>query len=411
LSANLALALGVDSKAVRIESIPETTYLGIEVPRTNRDMVRFKELMESTEMQNTKMLLPVPIGKDIDGSAIVGDIRKMPHLLIAGATGSGKSVLTNSFISSLLMTKTPDELKLILVDPKQVELSDYNDIPHLLTPVITDMDKVVNALKWAVAEMEKRYTNLRMEQVRDIVGYNEKKGFAAMPYIVIVIDEMADMMMTANRVEAETSIVRLAQKARAVGIHLILATQRPSVNVITGIIKANIPGRVGMSVTSSTDSRVILDRIGAESLMGNGDLLYKAPDKNKSNRLQGSFIDQQEVIRIVDFIKSQAPEVEYANEITEKHVLPGEEGADMVVGDLGKGSMLEQAIRIAVQYQKGSSSFLQRKLNIGFNKAAQLVEELEELGVVGPQNGAKPREVLISDAEEFIVSLKGMSQG
>ncbi|MFS8131500.1 MAG: DNA translocase FtsK [Candidatus Dojkabacteria bacterium] len=411
LSANLALALGVDSKAVRIESIPETTYLGIEVPRSNRDMVRFKELMESNEMQHTKMMLPVPIGKDIDGTAIIGDIRKMPHLLIAGATGSGKSVLTNSFISSLLMNKTPDELKLILVDPKQVELSDYNDIPHLLTPVITDMDKVVNALKWAVAEMDKRYTNLRMEQVRDIVGYNEKKGFAAMPYIVIVIDEMADMMMTANRVEAETSIVRLAQKARAVGIHLILATQRPSVNVITGIIKANIPGRVGMSVTSSTDSRVILDRIGAESLMGNGDLLYKAPDKPKSARLQGSFVDQQEVIRIVDFIKSQAPEVEYANEITEKHILPGEEVDGFVAdGTLAKGSLLEQSIRIAVQYQKGSSSFLQRKLNIGFNKAAQLVEELEELGVVGPQNGAKPREVLISDAEEFIASIKGMSQ-
>jgi DNA segregation ATPase FtsK/SpoIIIE-like protein len=407
LSANLALALGVDSKAVRIESIPETTYLGIEVPRTQREMVRFKELMESDEMQDNSMSLPVTIGKDIDGTAIIADIRKMPHLLIAGATGSGKSVLTNTFISSLLMNSTPDEVKLILVDPKQVELSDYNGIPHLLTPVITDMDKVVNALKWAVSEMEKRYTNLRMEQVRDIIGFNDKKGFAAMPFIVIVIDEMADMMMTANRVEAETAIVRLAQKARAVGIHLILATQRPSVNVITGIIKANIPGRVGMSVTSSTDSRVILDRIGAESLLGNGDLLYKAPDKPKSNRLQGAFIDQQEVIRIVDFIKSQAPEVEYSNDIVEKQVVPGEEGDGFAVdGSIARGSLLEQSIRIAVQYQKGSSSFLQRKLNIGFNKAAQLVEELEALGVVGPQNGAKPREVLVSDAEEFIASMK-----
>lgn len=409
LSANLALALGVDSKAVRIESIPETTYLGIEVPRSQREMVRFKELMESGEMQNNSMSLPVPIGKDIDGTAIIADIRKMPHLLIAGATGSGKSVLTNSFISSLLMNSTPDEVKLILVDPKQVELSDYNGIPHLLAPVITDMDKVVNALKWAVSEMEKRYTNLKNEQVRDIVGFNDKKGFAAMPFIVIVIDEMADMMMTANRVEAETAIVRLAQKARAVGIHLILATQRPSVNVITGIIKANIPGRVGMSVTSSTDSRVILDRIGAESLLGNGDLLYKAPDKPKAARLQGSFVDQQEVIRIVDFIKSQAPEVEYSNEIVEKQLMPGEEpdGNFANDGSIAKGSLLEQSIRIAVQYQKGSSSFLQRKLNIGFNKAAQLVEELEALGVVGPQNGAKPREVLISDAEEFIASMKG----
>jgi DNA segregation ATPase FtsK/SpoIIIE, S-DNA-T family len=408
LAANIALALGVDSKAVRIESIPETTYLGIEVPRSKRDVVRMKELMESDEMLFTQTVLPVPVGKNIDGTAIVADLRKMPHLLIAGATGSGKSVLTNSFITSLLMKKTPDELKFILVDPKQVELSDYNGIPHLLTPVITDMDHVVNALKWAVKEMELRYTNLKNEQVRDIASFNEKKGFAAMPYIVIVIDEMADMMMTANRVEAENAVVRLAQKARAVGIHLILATQRPSVNVITGIIKANIPGRIGMGVTSSTDSRVILDRIGAESLLGNGDLLYKAPDKPKSMRLQGAFIEQQEVIRIVDFIKSQAPEVEYSNEIVEKQVLPGEEADGFTFnGSQAQGSLIEQSIRIAVQYQKGSSSFLQRKLNIGFNKAAQLVEELEELGVVGPQNGSKPREVLVSDAEAFIAALKG----
>jgi len=407
LSANIALALGVDSKAVRIESIPETTYLGIEVPRSKRDMVRFKELMESEEMQNTKMILPVPIGKNIDGGSVVADINRMPHLLIAGATGSGKSVLTNSFISSLLMKRTPDEVKLILVDPKQVELSDYNGIPHLLTPVITDMDQVVNALKWAVGEMERRYTNLAKEQVRDIEKYNTKKGFSAMPYIVIVIDEMADMMMTANRVETEGSIVRLAQKARAVGIHLILATQRPSVNVITGIIKANIPGRVGMSVASSTDSRVILDRIGAESLMGRGDLLYKAPDKPKSTRLQGSNIEQEEIIRVVEFLKKQAPEVEYVNEILEKQTVIGEDTNIGTLNDFSKnGSLLEQSIRIAVQYQKGSSSFLQRKLNIGFNKAAQLVEELEDIGVVGPQNGSKPREVLVSDAESFIQSLK-----
>ncbi len=409
LSENIALALGVDSKAVRIESIPETTYLGIEMPRSKRDMVRFKEIMESDEMETTEFALPVPIGKNIDGSSIVADIQKMPHLLIAGATGSGKSVLTNSFIASILMKKTPDEVKFILVDPKQVELSDYNGIPHLLTPVITDMRQVVNALQWAVKEMEIRYTNLAREQVRNIIGYNQKKGFAAMPYIVIVIDEMADMMMTANKVDAETAIVRLAQKARAVGIHLILATQRPSVNVITGIIKANIPGRIGMSVTSSTDSRVILDRIGAESLLGYGDLLYKAPDKPKSSRLQSSFIDQQEIIHIVDFLKSQAPEVEYVNEIVANQAPENEEG----VGSLDEsefgnsGDMLEQSIRIVVASQKGSSSFLQRRLRIGFNRAASLLEELEELGVVGPANGSKPREVLISDADAFIQSLRG----
>ncbi|MBE2280413.1 MAG: DUF87 domain-containing protein [Ignavibacteriaceae bacterium] len=409
LSENIALALGVDSKAVRIESIPETTYLGIEVPRSKRDMVRFKEIMESNEMERNDFALPVPIGKNIDGTSVIADIQKMPHLLIAGATGSGKSVLTNSFIASILMKKTPDEVKFILVDPKQVELSDYNGIPHLLTPVITDMKQVVNALQWAVKEMEIRYTNLAREQVRNIVGYNQKKGFAAMPYIVIVIDEMADMMMTANKVDAETAIVRLAQKARAVGIHLILATQRPSVNVITGIIKANIPGRIGMSVTSSTDSRVILDRIGAESLLGYGDLLYKAPDKPKSTRLQSSFIDQQEVIHIVDFLKSQAPEVEYINEIVESQTSEKDDmdaGAD--TSEFGNdGDMLEQAIRIVVASQKGSSSFLQRRLRIGFNRAASLLEELEELGVVGPANGSKPREVLISDADAFIQSLRG----
>lgn len=405
LSDNLALALGVDTKAVRIDTIPETTFLGIEVPRSNRDMVRFKEIFTSDSMKESSGMLPVTIGKDINGDYVIGRIEKMPHLLIAGATGSGKSVLTNSFITSLIMNKTPDELKLILVDPKQVELIDYDGIPHLLTPVITDMDKVLNALKWLVGEMERRYTIMANARVRNIEGYNEKKGFAAMPYIVVVIDEMADMMMTANKAESENAIVRLAQKARAVGIHLILATQRPSVNVITGIIKANIPGRVGMSVTSSTDSRVILDRIGAESLMGKGDLLYKAPDKTKASRLQGANIEQPEIERIVDFIKAQAPEVEYVTSILEKQVSP-EEAAMEALGEISGDNLVEQAIRIVVQSQKGSSSFLQRRLNIGFNRAARLLEELEEAGVVGPANGSKPREVLISDADSFIGQLR-----
>lgn len=414
LSANLALALGVDSKAVRIDTIPETTYLGIEIPRTNREMVRFRELMESMATKRDGFL-PIPIGKDIDGSIVGADIQKMPHLLIAGATGSGKSVLTNSFISSLLMQKSPDELRLILVDPKQVEFSDYNGIPHLLTPVITNMNEVVDWLKYAVHVMENRYSILAKEQVRNIQGYNEKKGFAAMPYIVIVIDEMADMMMTGNKIETEVQIVRLAQKARAVGIHLILATQRPSVNVITGIIKANIPGRIGMSVTSSTDSRVILDRIGAESLMGRGDLLYKAPDKTKSLRLQGGNIEQSEVADIVDSIKSQAPEVGYLTLDDLREYIGssgvGEANAMGMSGGVAQGSLFEQAVRIAVQYNKGSSSFLQRKLNIGFNKAAELVEELEVAGVVGPQNGSKPREVLISDAEAFLQEWRNQGNG
>lgn len=412
LSENLALALGVDSKAVRIDSIPETTFLGIEVPRSNRELVRYKEIMESEDIRKSpgSAALSVPVGKDITGESLIGKIDKMPHLLIAGATGSGKSVLTNGFITGLIMTKTPDEVKLILVDPKQVEFSDYNGIPHLLTPVITDMDQVVNALKWCVGEMERRYSTLAKNQVRDIKSYNDKKGFAAMPYIVIVIDEMADMMMTANRNEAEIAIVRLAQKARAVGIHLILATQRPSVNVITGIIKANIPGRIGMSVTSSTDSRVILDRIGAESLMGHGDLLYKAPDKTKLIRLQAPFLEQEEVIRVVEFLKSQAPEVEYVTEILEKQLTDEEIAAanDNILGDISGDNLVEQAIRIVVQSGKGSASYLQRRLNIGFNRAARLLDELEEAGVVGPQVGSKPREVLISDADQFIAQLRGV---
>ncbi|MCA9386457.1 DNA translocase FtsK [Candidatus Dojkabacteria bacterium] len=408
LAENIALALGVDSKAVRVDTIPETTFLGIEVPRTNRDLVRMKELMESENMQHTSVQLPVPIGKDINGDAVIGNIQKMPHLLIAGATGSGKSILTNTFITSLIMKLTPDEVKLILVDPKQVELMDYNGIPHLLTPVITDMDKVVNALKWLVGEMETRYTSMAKEQVRNIEAYNQKKGFAAMPYIVVVIDEMADMMMTSNRVESENAIVRLAQKARAVGIHLILATQRPSVNVITGIIKANIPGRIGMSVTSSTDSRVILDRIGAESLMGAGDLLFKAPDKTKAERLQSGFIEQEEVIRVVSFIKDQSPEVEYKTGITEKQLSEEEANAE-ALGDISGDDLIEQAIHVVVRAGKGSSSYLQRRLNIGFNRAARLLEELEEAGVVGPPNGSKPREVLVSDADSFIDQLRQSS--
>lgn len=405
LSENLALALGVASNQIRIESIPGTTLLGIEAPRVNRDTVFIKEMIEEL-VSKEKLTLGVTIGKNIDGDHIMGDIKKMPHLLLAGATGSGKSVLVNSFIVSLLMKRTPDEVKLILVDPKQVELQDYNGIPHLLTPVITDMNKVVNALKWCVEEMEKRYTKFAEAKVRNIEGYNKKMGYAAVPYIVVVIDEMADMMMTADRNEAETAIVRLAQKARAVGIHLILATQRPSVNVITGIIKANIPGRIGMSVTSSTDSRVILDQIGAESLLGNGDLLYKAPDKTKSARIQSPLVTQEEIEKVVGFIQAQAPEVSYATSILESASADGQPGE---IADLSDDDLFTQAVKVVVNYQKGSSSFLQRRLNIGFNRAARLLDEMEEAGVVGPPNGSKPREVLINDVEAFFASLSSES--
>lgn len=403
LANDLALALATSSNAVRIEApIPGTSYVGIEVPNTERESVFIKEILSDSRMKDGGLHLPLALGKDIAGEHMLFDLQKMPHLLIAGATGSGKSILTNGFIVSLLMTKTPDEVKFIMVDPKQVELSDYNGIPHLLTPVITEMEKVLNALKWAIAEMERRYTIFRETKVRNIEGYNQMMGFAAFPYIVIVIDEMADMMMSTNKVETEGAIVRLAQKARATGIHLVLATQRPSVDVITGLIKANIPGRVGMSVTTQIDSRVILDHIGAESLLGRGDMLFKDPSHSKAKRIQGMWVAPDEIQRVVAYIKDQVPEVRYTREVIEKQGDPNApEGADLNLSD---DNQFANAVRVIVNAQKGSASLLQRKLSVGYNRAARLLDELEEHGVVGPPNGSKPRDVLISDAEAFLAN-------
>ncbi|MCA9382803.1 DNA translocase FtsK [Candidatus Dojkabacteria bacterium] len=407
LSNDLALALATASNSLRIEApIPGTSYVGIEIPNEVRSTVHSKEVMEQVIKSDRE--LPMGLGKNINGEVMNFNLQKMPHILIAGATGSGKSVLTNSFIVSLLMTKTPDEVKFIMVDPKQVELSDYNGIPHLLTPVITEMDKVLNALKWAVAEMENRYTIFKEAKVRNIEAYNDKRGFSALPYIVIVIDEMADMMMSTNKVETESVIVRLAQKARATGIHLVLATQRPSVDVITGLIKANIPARVGMSVTTQIDSRVIMDTIGAEALLGNGDLLFKDPSHGRPSRIQGMWMAPDEIQRIVKFIKEQVPEVHYTKEVVEKQADPNEDGGDF--GELSSDNQFENAVRIVVNSQKGSASLLQRKLSIGYNRAARLLDELEEHGVVGPPNGSKPRDVLLSDADTFLASAAGDSQ-
>ena len=406
---NLALALATQSNSVRLETpIPGTTYIGIEVPNEDRETVYLKEGMQELSKVSGKFLLPLAVGKDIHGEMIMIDLQKMPHVLIAGATGSGKSILTNGFILSLLMTRTPDEVKFIMVDPKQVELSDYNGIPHLLTPVVTDMDKVLNALKWAIAEMESRYTIFREAKVKNIEGYNILQGYSALPYIVIVIDEMADMMMSTNRVETENAIVRIAQKARATGIHLILATQRPSVDVITGLIKANIPGRIGMSVTTNIDSRVILDQAGAETLLGRGDLLFKDPAKNKPFRIQGIWVSPEETQRIVGFIKQQSPEVEYTTKVTE-FKSKEEEAKEGTASAQGGSSdeLFQNAVRVTVNSQKGSTSFIQRKLQIGYNRAARILDEMEELGVVGPANGSKPRDVLISDADAFLATLDG----
>ncbi|MFH1543662.1 MAG: DNA translocase FtsK 4TM domain-containing protein [Patescibacteria group bacterium] len=402
LKTDLALALAAPTGAVRIEApIPGTSYIGIEIPNSKRETVSIRELMESVEMKDNHMLLPVCVGKRINGKNVVSDLQKMPHLLIAGATGSGKSVLTNGFIISFLMKRTPDEVRMIMVDPKQVELSDYDGIPHLLTPVITDMQKVLNSLKWAILEMEKRYTIFRLAKVRNIAGYNEKMGYSAMPYIIIIIDEMADLMLSCGA-EVEIAIVKLAQKARATGLHLLLATQRPSVDVLTGLIKANIPGRVGMSVATQVDSRVILDQSGAETLLGAGDMLFKEPDKARPYRLQGIWVSQDEIGRVVRFIKSQAKEVHYASDVTEKQTDPGASPSAVESVKFSDDEHFADAVRIVCSAKKGSASLLQRKLSIGYNRAARLLDELYKVGVVGDQEGSKPRKILVFDAEEFL---------
>lgn len=406
---DLALALATQESQVRLLfPIPNTSYVGIEIPNPERETVYLKEILSQSDLKNPKIILPLAFGKDIAGKYIFNDLQRMPHVLVAGATGSGKSILINGFILSLLYTKTPDEVKFIMVDPKQVELAEYNGIPYLLTPVITEMDKVLNSLKWAIAEMEQRYTIFRESHVKNIESYNQMKGYAALPYIIIVIDEMADMMMSTNKAETETAIVRLAQKARATGIHLILATQRPSVNVLTGLIKANIPGRIGMSVTTRIDSQVILDQIGAESLLGKGDMLFKDPAVKDFSRIQAMWVAPDEILRVVEYIKLKVPEVSYAPEITEARP---DDKAKIAKGMMNGGiedNQFANAVRVVVNAQKGSTSLIQRKLSLGYNRAARLLDKMEELGVVGTENGSKPRDVFIADSEEF---LKKLSEG
>lgn len=397
LAGDLALALAAPSGAVRIEApIPGTSLVGIEVPNSKPKLVTIREVMESDILQSGKLRLGMALGKNVAGKVEAIDLQKMPHLLLAGSTGSGKSVLINSFLISLLMRMSPADLRLILVDPKMVELSLYNGIPHLLTPVITEMDKVVNSLKWSITEMQRRYVMFKQARVRNIREFNEKELEEHLPYIVIVVDEMADLMMTAGA-EVETNVCRLAQMARATGIHLVLATQRPSVNVLTGLIKANIPARIGMSVATSVDSRVILDQIGSETLLGNGDMLYKAPDKNKVIRIQGSWVDNVEIERVIDFIKKQSGEdVEY-----EETVIESKE-SDFGGSGGSEDDLFGDSVKFVCAKGKASASMLQRAFRIGYNRAARLLDDLEAQGVVGAANGSKPRDVLIADAERFL---------
>lgn len=406
LNSDLALALA--AHPIRIEApIPGKALVGIEVPNKKSALVGLRDLFDGEDFKNSNNFLPIALGRDVAGFPAYAALEKMPHLLIAGATGTGKSVGINSVLLSLLYKHSPDMLKLILIDPKRVELSLYNGIPHLITPVIVDTKKVVNALRWAVREMEKRYERLSETGSRDIFSFNTKQAASKkeiMPVVVIVIDELADLMASHGR-DVEAAIVRLAQMARAVGIHLIVSTQRPSVEVITGLIKANITSRAAFQVASQIDSRTILDMSGAEKLLGRGDMLYLAGDTSKPRRLQGAFVTEKEVKDVVKFIKQQAEELEKeaGEENTEskevgsdlKMDLEAEVSANMASEDAGD-DLYGEAKNVVAQAGKASASLLQRRLRVGYARAARLLDLLEENGIIGPGEGAKPREVFIS---------------
>lgn len=419
LETNLALNLAAQS--LRIEApIPGQKAVGIEVPNRKAADVRLYGVLSSKIWEKAPEPLSFAIGKDISGDPVVGKLNKMPHLLIAGQTGSGKSVMINTLLTSLLYRNSPSDMKLILVDPKQVEMAPYEDIPHLLTPVIVEPEKTISALKWAVNEMERRYKLLAEEKVRDIMSYNQRiksrgKHIAVedsdgnmqevengnMPYVVIVIDELADLMMVAAR-DVEALIVRLAQKARAVGIHLVLATQRPSVDVITGLIKANVPARIAFTVASQVDSRTILDQIGAEKLLGQGDMLFKTADMNKPTRIQGAWVMDEEVLKITDYLREQAPP-QYNDEIVSQPVQLNGKGGVVVDFDGSESGddMFRDAVRVVIDSRKASTSLLQRRLRIGYARAARIIEEMEEQGIIGAADGARPRDVLISSLDDL----------
>lgn len=403
------IALSLAAQGVRIEApIPGKPAIGIEVPNSHKDTVSLREILESDSFRSSKSKLAFAVGRDIAGNAVVGDIARLPHMIIAGATGSGKSVCTNSIIMSILYHATPEEVKLILIDPKIVEFTVYEGIPHLLIPVVTDPKKAAGALNWAVQEMQRRYNLFAENSVRDLGDYNAAaaqpgSGLEPMPQIVVIIDELADLMMTTSK-EVEDSICRLAQKARAAGMHLIIATQRPTTDIITGLIKANIPSRIALSVMSQVDSRTILDTGGAEKLLGHGDMLYLPNGKIKPVRVQGCFTSTKEIEKVVDFIKSQT-QSEYSDEIMEQveQSIPVTKAEakelQKAAGEPEPGSdedVLERAIEVVVEAGQASTSSLQRRLKLGYARAARMMDELEQMGVIGSYEGAKPRKVLMT---------------
>lgn len=394
LSNDLALALA--AHPIRIEApIPGKPLVGIEVPNHKAAMVTIREILESVEFHNRKHNMMIALGKDVGGRAWFADLPRMPHLLIAGSTGSGKTVCMNTIILSLLYQNTAEDLRMIMVDPKRVELTLYNGIPHLLTPVITNAAKTVNALKWTIGEMDRRFEILSQAGNRDISSYNISHPSHKLPYIVFIIDELADLMATAAG-DVEAGIIRLAQMARAVGIHLIVATQRPSVDVITGLMKANIPARIAFSVASMMDSRTILDTPGAEKLLGRGDMLFQTAELSKPVRLQGAFVSEEELKKIADHLKGDEEPV-YDNTITEKNAAGSGGNDGMGGGD--QDALFDEAKSAILEAGKASASFLQRRLKVGYARAARLLDELEAAGIIGPGEGAKPRDILVNEVE------------
>ena len=403
--ANLAddIALNLAAETIRIEApIPGKQAVGIEVPNKEKEAVHLREVIESSEFENNKSKLSVALGKDVAGKTIIADIGKMPHVLIAGSTGSGKSVCINSIITSIIYNAKPSEVKLVMVDPKVVELSVYNGIPHLLIPVVTDPKKAAGALAWAVQEMDDRYNKFAQKGVRDLKGYNkaiEKENEnAKLPQIVIIIDELADLMMVAAK-EVEEAICRLAQKARAAGMHLVIATQRPSVDVITGLIKANVPSRIAFAVSSQVDSRTILDSTGAEKLLGKGDMLFYPVGASKPLRVQGAFVSDEEVEKIVDFIKMNAGEVNYSEDIIESIEKGNKSDKELLESEACEDDsdpFLQEAIETVIETGQASTSFIQRKFKVGYARAGRIIDQMEERGIISGYQGSKPREVLMS---------------
>ncbi|OGE25389.1 hypothetical protein A3C32_02025 [Candidatus Daviesbacteria bacterium RIFCSPHIGHO2_02_FULL_41_14] len=398
LQHDLALALATPTGTVRVEApIPGKSLVGIEVPNKSLEVVSLRNLLSSEEMAKQKSKLSVILGRDTASKPVIVDIAKMPHCLIAGTTGSGKSVLINAIITTLLFRNSPDELKLILIDPKRVELTNFNDIPHLLTPVITEPEKILSSLKWAMAEMDRRYKLFQSVGVRNIQGYNEMSGFQALPNIIILVDELADLMMFAP-VEVEDAITRLAQLARATGLHLVVATQRPSVDVITGLIKANIPCRVAFNVSSMVDSRVIIDQPGAEKLLGRGDMLFLPPDASKPLRIQGVYVQDGEINSLIKYLKELGIAPQFTAEVTE---MPLGKAGGRGGGSNDQDELFEEAARTVCQYDRASASLLQRRLRVGYARAARILDELEAAGIVGIGDGAKPRDVLMRNPDEY----------